>query len=355
MEFNSKTHKLAKTDIPTHTIPPETFRFVKAGAPTEGISLRRLSNTIKEEIVAIQKNYEHSKPMEPTEERELLLQIAKSPLSEKNEPLRERLMLAHLNFIIKQAIRCKWSIYYLRKYDFPLNDLVQAGLMGLWEASAKFDPRRTEEKTDKPVVFLSYAGSWIKKEMLNTINIAINHMGLPVRHLQAELKLVGRIYNLGFNERLPEMNTLADELSVTQKILYAILHNIEINTPLYLNGQLSREGENEDDKENQVLPYYDSMELHELIQAELNPKAQEQRDYLLKLIKKGISILATRSEPKAQQMAQILTLLYTGETRSIAEAGRRMRISRERANQVYRQAIAALKKIILNIDGDLLC
>ena len=151
------------------------------------------------------------------------------------------------------------------------------------------------------------------------------------------------------------MNTLADELSVTQKILYAILHNIEINTPLYLNGQLSREGENEDDKENQVLPYYDSMELHELIQAELNPKAQEQRDYLLKLIKKGISILATRSEPKAQQMAQILTLLYTGETRSIAEAGRRMRISRERANQVYRQAIAALKKIILNIDGDLLC
>ena len=55
----------------------------------------------------------------------------------------------------------------------PFDELLQEGMLGLWEAIHRFDP-------DKKIKLTSFAKYWIKKRIIDAINIEKNtHLNVP--------------------------------------------------------------------------------------------------------------------------------------------------------------------------------
>jgi RNA polymerase sigma factor (sigma-70 family) len=78
-----------------------------------------------------------------------------------------------------------------RYSGLPYDDLVQEGMMGLWEAMQRYDPQREAKLT-------TYAAFWIKKRIIEAINNEQKH------HLNSS----------EFNEEItptPEQHTFSEE------------------------------------------------------------------------------------------------------------------------------------------------
>lgn len=71
---------------------------------------------------------------------------------------RDRLVLEHLALVKSIAARVRWSL----PLHVDLDDLVHAGILGLFDAASKYDPR-------KQVVFSSYAKHRIKGAILDSL------------------------------------------------------------------------------------------------------------------------------------------------------------------------------------------
>lgn len=145
------------------------------------------------------------------EEHELARLIRRGGLD--GERAFKRLSQANLKFVVQQANK-------FIGMGLPIDDLVQAGNMGLMEAALKYTP-------DHDTKFLTYAKSWIRKRL----NLALCEHGRTVRlPVNQEYK----IYKERVKGEGPNLNNVRIDVTVGDdndaKVGDLILHD-EFNDP----------------------------------------------------------------------------------------------------------------------------
>ena len=235
---------------------------------------------------------------------------------------------ANLRYVVAIAIK-------YRRYQVPLADLVSGGSIGLLVAARKFDP-------DRGTRFVTYAAHWIRAFMLEQITRGTSVVGTGGGPLRSKVffrlrrekaKLVG----LGLppdevKERLAaSLGTSVEKLEVMEARLDA--RDVSLDAPLYDDG---------------VGAMLDAMPSLEPVPEEALSLA-EQAASLSVRVREAVGGL----DPRERFIVEARLLADAPSELSLAEIGRRLGVSRERARQIESRAKAKLKKqLTAAIDGD---
>jgi RNA polymerase primary sigma factor len=230
--------------------------------------------------------------------------------SGRREAINE-LVKANLAFVVKIANDYRWT-------GVPVEDLINAGNIGLIGAARRFDATRN-------VRFTTYAAFWVRKSILEAIAGESRVVRLPAYHTQMQREIFSAESNLRRHlGRKPTRAELADHLSMSLRRLERLLRfggsEISLDDPLedtpgaVLRNKLAEPGGNS--VERQIF-------------------MQELTSSLQKLL----------GELDGRQRT-VLTLRFGLEgaiPRSLSEIGKRLKVSRERVRQIEHGAIRSIR------------
>ena len=270
----------------------------------------------------------HSLPAgaHPPLSREEELRLAREWTQNQSHEAAEALVRAHLRFVTATATK-------YRRYGVPLNDLVAEGNLGLVHALRKFEPERGFR-------FVTYASYWIRAYILNHIirswSLVTGSSALRSKTFFRLRRERSRVANLVGDPEQTEA-ILAERMGVSPKKLRTMLGRLEsrdvsLDTPLY------------DESATTLLDTLTSDELP--IDASL--ALREQGDSLRGVISNAMSTLDQRERYIVEQR-----LMTDGEEQaSLAEIGRTLGVSRERARQLESRAKNKLKTYLAQLTPD---
>jgi len=239
----------------------------------------------------------------------------------------DRLARANLRYVVAIALK-------YRRYRVPIAELVSEGSVGLVVAARKFDP-------DRGTRFVTYAAHWIRAFMLEHVIRGSSMVGngsgpmrskLFFRLRREKASLVGQGFDSGeVAERLAvSFGTTVDKLRVMEERLDA--RDVSLDAPMHDDGTgslvegLAADGPSQEE---------------ELSRAEETASLEVRvRDAVRDLDPRERFIVETRLMADAQ-----------GEL-SLAEIGRHLGVSRERARQIEARAKLKIKKLLLASEAD---
>jgi RNA polymerase sigma-32 factor len=239
----------------------------------------------------------------------------------------DRLARANLRYVVAIALK-------YRRYRVPIAELVSEGSVGLVVAARKFDP-------DRGTRFVTYAAHWIRAFMLEHVIRGSSMVGngsgpmrskLFFRLRREKASLVGQGFDSGeVAERLAvSFGTTVDKLRVMEERLDA--RDVSLDAPMHDDGSgslvegLAADGPSQEE---------------ELSRAEETASLEVRvRDAVRDLDPRERFIVETRLMADAQ-----------GEL-SLAEIGRHLGVSRERARQIEARAKLKIKKLLLASEAD---
>ena len=221
------------------------------------------------------------------------------------------LVKANLAFVIKIANEYRWT-------GVPVEDLINAGNLGLIKAARRFDAARN-------VRFTTYAAFWVRKAILEAVAEQSRVVRLPAYHtqLQREILVAERALhrNLG---RKPSRVEIAGHLSMSLNRLERLLRlggcEISLDDPL-------------ENTPGAVLR-------HRL--AEPGGDSIERKIHLQELT----SDLQRMLGELDRRQRTVVTLRYGLEgarPRTLSEIGKCLRVSRERVRQIEHGAIRSMR------------
>jgi len=237
--------------------------------------------------------------LSPDEERSLAREVADGA-----DGARERLIVSNLRLVVKIAQE-------YADVGLPLVDLIQEGNLGLIEAIDRFDPERGYRLS-------TYAVWWIRRAILAAINSYARMIRIPDYLFRAV-------------RRMAQMRALAeeglvDEAEITGAVGVSVdrLRQIEmqVNEILSLDQTVGESGE-------------ETLEDRIVDESGLSPEHEA-----LRLLFRDELDTMLKSLPARQAFA--LRLHYgieDGCPYSLAEVGRAMKVSRERARQLVRDGM----------------
>ncbi len=231
----------------------------------------------------------------------------------------ERLIRANLKYVVAIALS-------YRRYGLRLADLVSEGNLGLMMALRKFDPERG-------VRFVTYAAYWSRAYILNYVIKSWSMVGGgsgPLRSkmffkLRRERAMVSNLLGEGSEEKAMEM--LAERIGQTVEKTKELTRRLEARD-VSLDIQQSEDGRATlldgltDGAQNQEERFFE----------------EERRDALKGALADAVASLDARERFIVEQR------LMADEETSLAEIGRQLGVSRERARQLEARAKAKLKK-----------
>jgi RNA polymerase sigma-32 factor len=241
----------------------------------------------------------------------------------------ERLIRANLKYVVAIALS-------YRRYGLRLADLVSEGNLGLMMALRKFDPERG-------VRFVTYAAYWSRAYILNYVIKSWSMVGGgsgPLRSkmffkLRRERAMVANL--LGEGDEQKSMEMLAERIGQTVEKTKELTRRLEARD-VSLDVQQGEEGRMtlldalQDSGANQEERYFE----------------EERRDALKDALTEAVANLDERERFIVEQR------LMADEETSLAEIGRQLGVSRERARQLEARAKAKLKKqlsgLVENLD-----
>lgn len=230
--------------------------------------------------------------------------------SGRREAINE-LVKANLAFVIKIAHEYRWT-------GVPVEDLINAGNLGLIGAARRFDATRN-------VRFTTYAAFWVRKSILEAVAEESRVVRLPSYHtqLQREIALAERNLRRSLG-RKPSRVELADHLSMSLRRLerHLRLGGCEIslddpveNTPgAVLRNKLAE-------------PCGDSIE----------------RRIHLRELTSDLQRLLGELDRRQRTVLELRYGLEGARPRSLNEIGKRLKVSRERVRQIERGAIRSIR------------
>lgn len=249
-------------------------------------------------------------PITRPEEEELLARLAQS-----DQSARERLIKAHLRFVVMIA----------RQYcgnGLPLADLINAGNLGLIEAV----PRFSRELFHR-IKFISYAVFWIRQAILKALSEEVRTVRLPTHGIKilAAIKRLTEKYGLSEQSSafLEIMEEDWDEPYSKELAWDVLLHKNCISLD-------QTRGDSPDDNFNLygILPYPLPGPDKVLEEKELSAE-----------IKQALASLGPRSEK--------VVVLYFGlgdeDPMTLEEIGVRIGLTKERVRQIRDQALTKLR------------
>jgi RNA polymerase sigma-32 factor len=231
----------------------------------------------------------------------------------------EKLIRANLKYVVAIAIS-------YRRYGLRLADLVSEGNLGLMMALRKFDPERG-------VRFVTYAAYWSRAYILNYVIKSWSMVGGgsgPLRSkmffkLRRERAMVANVIGEGNEEQAMAM--LAERIGETVERTKELTRRLEardvsLDVSAHEEGRTTLLDGLQDASPTQEDRYME----------------EEKRDALKGALESAVASLDDRERFIVEQR------LMADEETSLAEIGRQLGVSRERARQLEARAKAKLKK-----------
>lgn len=239
---------------------------------------------------------------------------------DSNDPrAAERLIRANLKYVVAIALS-------YRRYGLRLADLVSEGNLGLMMALRKFDPERG-------VRFVTYAAYWSRAYILNFVIKSWSMVGGgsgPLRSkmffkLRRERAMVANLLGEGNEHQAMEM--LAERIGETVEKTKELTRRLEqrdvsLDVQQHEEGRMTLLDALQDGGANQEERFFE----------------EERRDALKEALASAVASLDERERFIVEQR------LMADEETSLAEIGRQLGVSRERARQLEARAKAKLKK-----------
>ena len=262
----------------------------------------------------------------PELSREQELELTNRWLTDRNEAAREELVRAHLRYVV--AIGFKYH-----RYGLPLSELVAEGNFGLVHALQKFD-------TSRGTRFVTYASYWIRAYMLNYIIRSWSMVGGGSDALRSKMffKLRRervRIANLvGEGEQADEL--LAKALGVPQAKLAAMVRSLDardvsLDAHVFSDSAVTLGDTLVADDQNQE---------EGLVNSEVSGYARD-----------AITKAMTGLDQRERYIVENRLMADNEDELSLAEIGRKLGVSRERARQLEARAKKKLKSRISELSS----
>jgi RNA polymerase sigma-32 factor len=261
----------------------------------------------------------------PRLDRETELALARRFNDNGDEVARDALVQAQLRHVV--AIAFKY-----RRYRLPLSELIAEGTFGLVHALSKFEPERGNR-------LVTYAAHWIRAYILDCIIRSWSLVGGGSGALRTKLffKLRRervRITNL-LGEREEAYQVLAQQLDVPEAKLKGMLHRLEardvrLDTPISGDSNL---------RLVDTLPSLASN------QEELAVSSQAS-GHVRNAVRNALAVLNERE----RYIVERRLMADPEDELSLAEIGRRLGVSRERARQLETRAKHKLRTRIKDLE-----
>lgn len=263
---------------------------------------------------------------QPPLSREEELALARAWIDEKSEDAAEKLVRSHLRYVVATATK-------YRRYGVPVSDLVAEGNLGLVHALRKFDPERGFR-------FVTYASYWIRAYILNHIirswSVVPGSGALRSKTFFKLRRERTRVANLvGDPEQAEKM--LAERMGVSPKKLRTMLGRLE-------SRDVSLDAKAFDDSATTLL---DTLVADDA-PADRVLDDRQQQDSLRDIVGKAIANLDDRERYIVEQRL----MADSEEQASLAEIGRKLGVSRERARQLESRAKDKLKSYLSQLKPD---
>ena len=266
----------------------------------------------------------HAAPKLSREEEENLLERW---YSHEDVRARDELVSTQLRYVVAIALKYK-------RYGVPVSELVAEGNFGVVHALKKFEPARGNR-------FVTYAAYWIRAYILNYIIRSWSLVGVGSGALRSKMFFKLRRERIRVTNLLGEGeaadDALAERLSIPKEKLGSMLRRLEardvsLDTPLFddsgatLIDALANTSANQEDK---------------LIESRRGIRVQSLvRDAVKDLDKRERYIVENRMMADAE------------DEMSLAEIGRRLGVSRERARQLEARAKRKLEARITQLSAE---
>jgi RNA polymerase sigma-32 factor len=254
----------------------------------------------------------------PKLEREDEAALGRAWLEQHDRKAADRLLEAHLRYVVSIALR-------FRRYGFPISELIAEGNVGLLRALDKYDPARGNR-------LVTYASYWIRAYILNYIIRSWSLVGGGTGVLRSKLFFKLRRERVKITNVLgegPEAHAaLAEKLNVPWDALQSMLQRLDVR-------DASTDAQLFDDAGTTL---GDTLRSPDPNQEEA-VAAVEGRTRAREVISEAMSDLDTRET----FIVQSRIMAHSDDSLSLAEIGRRLGISRERARQLEARALRKLK------------
>jgi RNA polymerase sigma-32 factor len=236
--------------------------------------------------------------------------------AEGSQEARDALVTANLRFVVAIALK-------YRRYGIRLSDLIAEGNLGLAIASRKFDPSRGTR-------FVTYAGYWVRALVLDLVVRSTTMVGAGSGPLRSKLffRLRRERAKVGNLDMLPEdrIKELAERFETTEEKMEHLLHRLDardvaFDAPMRSDGDAT---------------------LLEMTPTDIQGPEE---------ITSGVELDALRRESVREALEVldkrerfILEQRYMGDSEvSLADLGRALGVSRERARQLEARAKEKMK------------
>ena len=237
----------------------------------------------------------------------------------------DRLVEANLRFVVAVALQ-------YRRYAIPLADLLAEGNLGLMMAVRKFDP-------DRGTRFVTYAGYWIRAFVLDLVVKSTTMVGAGSGPLRSKLffrlrRERAKVANLT-SDPDEALTLMAERFDVTPRKMEGMLRRLDsrdvsLSAPVFDDANSTLQD---------ALPGKDADLETSYVDAE--------RQRLLELhLGEALGGLDTRERYIVEQR------YMADESVSLAELGRELGVSRERARQLEARAKKKLKKRLAHLELD---
>jgi RNA polymerase sigma-32 factor len=254
----------------------------------------------------------------PELSREAEYQLACAWRDHADETARDTLVRSHLRAVVAIALK-------YRRYGLPLSELIAEGNFGLVHALTKFEPERGNR-------FVTYAAYWVRAYVLNYIIRSWSMVGVGSGALRSKMffKLRRervRITNLvGEGEQAEEM--LAQQLAVSRTALSGMIgrldaRDVSLDVKPFEDGRGSLVDTLASPHDNQ----------------EQNLASEEVQGYVRSAVQSAMGGLDQRE----RYIVEHRLMADAEDELSLAEIGRRLGVSRERARQLEARAKRKLR------------
>lgn len=226
-----------------------------------------------------------------------------------SEQSRNRLMENYLHLVKYSAER----IWVKLPDKVELDDLIQAGIFGLKDALAAYDP-------DRGVKFETYCAPRIRGSILDELR-SMDWVPRLVRARAHQLDRARQTLEAQLG-RIPTEDELSTEMNLGDEEFHRLQRDANAIGLISLNNKFN---ENDSDKETREIDI-----IHD--QKSKNPVTEAQKRDLKNLLSKGL----TRAE-------RLIVILYYYEEMTMKEIGETLDLSESRVSQMHSSIVARLK------------